>query len=138
LLRRPKKIVLHVLRNATAWLQGRIAIGLRKPTVLRKFSQNDALIAKRGTATIMLIPRYTIRAILAVTTVAAFVFVIAGLAVRGHAWAWGVTFGVASLLLAMLVQAACYGIVWCFTRLVEKPAVAPPSSTPVASRESAT
>jgi hypothetical protein len=74
---------------------------------------------------------------LAITTVAAFVFVIAGLAVRGHAWAWGVTFGMASLLLAMLVQAACYGIVWCFARLAEKPAVNPPSPTPVVNRESA-
>lgn len=69
----------------------------------------------------MLVPQFTLRAILAVTTVAAFAFVIAGLAVRGHAWAWAVTIGVACLLVAMLVQAACYCMVCLFARLGERP-----------------
>ena len=42
----------------------------------------------------MLLPRFTIRALLVMLTICAFVFVIAGMAVRGQHWAWGITIGI--------------------------------------------
>lgn len=65
----------------------------------------------------LLMPRFTIRALLAVLTLAAFVFVVAGMAYRGQTWAWGVTIGVFSLLATALVHAAWFGIVWIFARI---------------------
>ena len=49
----------------------------------------------------MLLPRFTIRALLVVLTISAFVFVIAGMAVRGQHWAWGITIGILSLAFTM-------------------------------------
>jgi hypothetical protein len=65
----------------------------------------------------MLLPRFTIRTLFVITTVAAFVFLIAGTAYRGQNWAWGVTIGIASLALTALVHAAWFGIVWLFSQL---------------------
>jgi hypothetical protein len=68
----------------------------------------------------MLLPRYTIRTILAVTTLCAVVFLLVGTAYRGQTWAWGATIGVLSLAVTALVHAVhsvCFGIVWCFAQL---------------------
>jgi hypothetical protein len=74
----------------------------------------------------MFLPRFTIRALLAVLTICAFVFVIAGMAVRGQHWAWGITIGILSLAFALLVHAAWFGAVWMLaqmqSRKQEKPA----------------
>jgi hypothetical protein len=60
----------------------------------------------------MFLPRFTIRALLVLLTVCAFIFVIAGMAVRGHHWAWGVTIGLVSIAFTLLVHMACFGAVW--------------------------
>jgi hypothetical protein len=77
----------------------------------------------------MLLPRFTIRALLVMLTICAFVFVIAGMAVRGQHWAWGITIGILSLAFTMLIHAAVFGMVWMLSqvqsRKQEKPV--PPS-----------
>ena len=65
----------------------------------------------------MLLPRFTIRALLMLLTVCAFVFVIAGMAVRGQHWAWGITIGILSLAFMLLVHAAWFGAVWTLAQL---------------------
>ena len=65
----------------------------------------------------MLLPRFTIRTLLVVLTVSAFVFVIAGMAFRGQYWALGVTIGLLSLVFTAMVHAAWFGIVWMFARM---------------------
>ncbi len=65
----------------------------------------------------MLLPRFTLRTILAITTAAAVFFLLVGTGFRGQAWAWGAAIGILSLGVAALVHAACFGIVWCFARL---------------------
>jgi hypothetical protein len=65
----------------------------------------------------MLAPRFSIRALLAVLTGAALFFLISGLAVRGDKWAWGITIGVLSLLLAAGASAAWFWFVWLFAQL---------------------
>jgi hypothetical protein len=64
----------------------------------------------------MLLPRFTIRALLVLLTVCAFIFVIAGMAVRGHHWAWGVTIGILSVGFTLLVHAAWFCAVWVLSR----------------------
>jgi Na+/melibiose symporter-like transporter len=75
----------------------------------------------------MLLPRFTIRALLVMLTVCAFVFVIAGMAVRGQHWAWGITIGILSLAFTMLVHAAWFTVVRMLaqmqSRQKEEPAV---------------
>lgn len=65
----------------------------------------------------MLLPRFTIRALLVMLTVCALVSVIAGMAYRGQTWAWGVTIGLLSLLVVALVHAAWFGVIWMFARM---------------------
>jgi hypothetical protein len=77
----------------------------------------------------MLLPRFTIRALLVMLTVCAFVFVIAGMAVRGQHWAWGITIGILSLAFTMLVHAAWFTVVRMLAQMQsqqnEEPAVRP-------------
>jgi hypothetical protein len=72
----------------------------------------------------MLIPRFTMRTILAVMTGCAVLFVVMGMAVRGQTWAWGLVIGVLSLGVTALVHAAWFGIVWLFSRLEARRATA--------------
>jgi hypothetical protein len=65
----------------------------------------------------MLLPRFTIRALLAMLTVCAFICVIAGMAVRGHHWAWGVTIGLLSIGFTLLVHVAWFGVVWTLAQM---------------------
>ena len=65
----------------------------------------------------MLLPRFTIRTILAVMALCAVLFLLVGTAYRGQTWAWAATIGVLSLAVTALVHAACFGIVWCFAQL---------------------
>jgi Na+-driven multidrug efflux pump len=60
----------------------------------------------------MFAPRYSIRTILIVMTGLAFYFLLAGLGVRGHAWAGGIAIGVGSLLVVALVHAAFFYLFW--------------------------
>jgi hypothetical protein len=64
----------------------------------------------------MLLPRFSIRALLALLTVCACAFVVAGMAYRGQTWAWGVTLGIASLLITAAVHATWFGLIWVFAR----------------------
>jgi hypothetical protein len=59
----------------------------------------------------MLLPRFTIRALLVMLTICAFVFVIVGMAFRGQHWAWGLTIGMLSLALTAFVHAAWFSAV---------------------------
>jgi hypothetical protein len=65
-----------------------------------------------------LLPRFTIRVLLAALTLFAVVFVIAGMAYRGQFWAWGVTIGFTSLLVVVVVHAAWFGVCWLFARVL--------------------
>ena len=65
----------------------------------------------------MLLPRFTLRTILAVVTVCALLFVVVGMAARGQTWAWGVVIGILSLLVTALVHAAWFGMVWMFAQI---------------------
>lgn len=64
-----------------------------------------------------MLPRFTIRAILAVTTILAVFFLMIGAGTRGQDWAWGATIGIVSVGASLLIQAALFTIVWCFARL---------------------
>lgn len=68
----------------------------------------------------MYLPRFTLRTILAVTTVAAVFFVLVGAGFRGQQWAWGAAIGVVSLAVVAIVHASAFGIVWCFARIVSR------------------
>ncbi len=60
----------------------------------------------------MLLPRYSLRQILAITTALGFVFLIASYGVRGASWAGGIALGLLSVLAALLVYGAFFGLVW--------------------------
>ncbi|HJQ81304.1 MAG TPA: hypothetical protein VJ828_15190 [Lacipirellulaceae bacterium] len=64
-----------------------------------------------------LVPRFTIRTLLAMITLAAIIFVMIGTATRGQYWAWGVTIGLVSVIVTALAHAAWFGIVWMFMRI---------------------
>jgi hypothetical protein len=70
-----------------------------------------------------LVPRFTIRTLLAMITLAAIVFVMIGTATRGRYWAWGVTIGLVSVIITSLAHAAWFGIVWMFMRMSHAEAV---------------
>jgi len=63
----------------------------------------------------MLIPQFSIRVLLAVTTACAVVFSIVGLAVRGSAWATAVSVGIGSLAILVLVSGVLFAVVWLFS-----------------------
>lgn len=56
----------------------------------------------------MLIPRFSIRSLLLLTTGCGFVFLILNFGVRGHFWARAVWIGLASLLLSFVLFAAFF------------------------------
>jgi hypothetical protein len=62
----------------------------------------------------------------------AIVFLVAGMAVRGEMWAWGVTFAAMSLAITAIVHAAWFGIVWLFAQLPRsrRAAADPPAVDP--------
>jgi hypothetical protein len=63
----------------------------------------------------MLIPQFSIRWLLALTTVCAVIFSIVGLAVRGHAWAAGVSVGIGAVVVLALVYGSLFALVWMFS-----------------------
>ncbi len=65
----------------------------------------------------MLLPRFTLRTILGILTLSAFVFLVAGMAYRGQTWAWGVTIAVICAVITLLVHAAWFCVVWLFAQL---------------------
>ncbi len=71
----------------------------------------------------MLLPRFTLRSVLAATAVCAVLFLFAGIGYRGETWAWGATIGILSLGVAVVVQAMFYGVVGCFAQLLTRPTI---------------
>ena len=79
-------------------------------------------------------PRFTIRTLLAICTLCAVASVIIGTAYRGQYWAWGVTIGLASLVITALVHAAWFGALWLLAQLPERhPTMFPSLASPQAS-----
>jgi hypothetical protein len=68
----------------------------------------------------MVVPRFTIRALLGLITLCAFAFVIAGFAFRGERWALAICVGLATILVTLLVHAMWFGVVWLLARLTSK------------------
>jgi len=60
----------------------------------------------------MLIPQYTIRWLLGVTTACAGVFSILALGVRGVVWAAAVSIALGSLVILMLLYALLFALIW--------------------------
>ncbi len=63
----------------------------------------------------MIIPQFSLRWLLAVTTGAAVVFSIVGLAVRGSAWATAVSAGIGAAAVLAGVFATMFAVVWVFS-----------------------
>ncbi len=63
----------------------------------------------------MLIPRFSIRFLLLLTTVCGVFFFIVTLAVQGSLWATAVSVAVVGVILSMLVQAGTFGVAWAIT-----------------------
>ena len=61
-----------------------------------------------------LIPQYSLRLLLSILTASGVVFSIIALALRGHAWAQGVTAGFVALLVALLVYAFMFSLLWIY------------------------
>jgi hypothetical protein len=59
-----------------------------------------------------LLPRYSLRQILTITTALGFVFLIASYGVRGASWAGGIALGLLSVLVALLIYGALFAFVW--------------------------
>lgn len=68
----------------------------------------------------MLVPQYSIRLLLAVTTACAVLFSIVGLAVRGSAWATAVSVAIGSLGILVLVSGVLFAVVWVFSVVTSK------------------
>jgi hypothetical protein len=83
----------------------------------------------------MLIPRFTIRWLLLVTTVCAFFFLVVACAVRGDAWAFAVSLSVVSLAVAFLVFGAFFGFAFLVTSVVGLLRPSSPRGTPFATAE---
>ncbi len=66
----------------------------------------------------MLIPQYTIRWLLTLTAACAVAFSIFGLAVQGSPWAQGVSIGIVSLVVVLLIHAFLFTLVWVVAPLV--------------------
>jgi hypothetical protein len=80
----------------------------------------------------MLIPRFSLRALLIATAVCAvFSLVIAG-AVRGQSWAIGVTAGFAALVAVMLLHPLAFGLALILSSLRVKVTPPPAGASPFA------
>jgi hypothetical protein len=73
-----------------------------------------------------MLPRFTLRTILAITTAMALFFVLVGAGARGQVWAVGAAIGVGSIALSFVVQAALFALVWCVARLSTVGAITKP------------
>ena len=86
-----------------------------------------------------LIPQYSIRWLLLITTASAVAFSIVALALRGHPWAIGVAVGLLALVVLGLIHGVTFALFW---MVAELPALfqreGPPSGrSPFSPRETA-
>ena len=65
----------------------------------------------------MLIPRFSLRQLLAITTASAIFFYVVAMATRGFQWAIVVSIAGSSVLLALLVYAVLFAVAWLLTLL---------------------
>lgn len=66
----------------------------------------------------MLIPRYSIRWLLGLTTFAAVVSLVLASAVRGRAWAIGVSAGLWSLVVVFIAYVAAFSAAWLVAQVI--------------------
>jgi len=78
----------------------------------------------------MLIPQFSIRMLIVVTAIVAVLAMIASWGGQGIAWAIGATAAIGMVLLAMLVQAAMFGLVWLASPLVRHEGPSPSAPAP--------
>lgn len=60
----------------------------------------------------MLIPRFSLWHLLVITTASAIFCYIIAMATRGHQWAMAVSLAIGSVLMALLIHAAIFGVAW--------------------------
>ncbi|MBC8356007.1 MAG: hypothetical protein H8E66_28860 [Planctomycetes bacterium] len=63
----------------------------------------------------MLIPRFSLRQLLAITTVSSLFCYIIAMATRGHQWAIAITLAISSLLLTLVIHAIIFSVAWLLT-----------------------
>jgi hypothetical protein len=68
-----------------------------------------------------LIPQFSLRWLLGLTTVCAFLFAVLGTAARGHAWAIGISVGMGAVVLMALVYAFFFACIWVASAVVRGP-----------------
>jgi hypothetical protein len=66
----------------------------------------------------MLIPRYSLRWLLGLTTFSALISLVLSYAVRGQAWAIGVAAGLWCVVIAGLLYVAAFLAAWCIAQFV--------------------
>lgn len=69
----------------------------------------------------MLLPSFSIRALMLMLTLGAVAFLIVGMGFRGQHWAWGASVALFSLLVTAIVHAAWFGVIWLFVRKSSTP-----------------
>lgn len=68
----------------------------------------------------VLIPQYSIRWLLSVTTVFAVLFLVGRQAVRGSVLATAASFGFITLAAVFLVYATVFGVIWCLFQVFHR------------------
>jgi hypothetical protein len=98
----------------------------------RQSDQSSIRIASNA----MLIPQYTLRWLLGVTTACAVVFSIFALAMRGSYWAQGFSAGVIALVVLLLAHGLMFTMLWVFSLVTTllRPRAAARGQTPFAAR----
>jgi hypothetical protein len=68
----------------------------------------------------MLIPQFSLRWLLAITTIAALVFSIVALAVHGSRWAEAVSIGMFALVLLAVIHVVFFVVVWSISTAAQR------------------
>ncbi len=83
----------------------------------------------------MLIPRYTLRRLLLLTTAVSLLCFVVARAIAGKAWAFGLSLAAASLLLCFLVYGALFAVAYVLTAIRQAGRPAARAGTPFATAE---
>ncbi len=68
----------------------------------------------------MLIPRFSLKTLIGIVTLASLTSLVAAAAYRGEGWAGGIVVGAAFIPIFFLVHAAVFGVAWCFAAILPK------------------
>jgi hypothetical protein len=63
----------------------------------------------------MLIPRFSLRQLLVITTASAIFCYVIAMATRGHLWAMAIAIAVSSVISALIVHAGLFALAWLLT-----------------------